>query len=464
MRVFILLVSLVWQIKTTNVFTSSEYPLIYLNIFHVKTKPYSVRRFILHGKWTDSLEIQETERRLRSLGVFRNVKVTRKNDTVFLLLHDAFTISTFIDYKFYDTRKEITLGLEEDNFLGTLSKINLYYFKKYDRDYFQGGFSIPAFPLKSVDLVTSFQRGENLRKDMIMLNPFISPVMNRYLNFLYIRQKKEDYLYREGRVFDTSFVDYFLCSLKLGKAVKKKYTFVPYGAMEYLKTKDTVFPRLGGGIYYVSLSTLKTRFMRRALYKDCLSSGIISRIEFYPFLHGSERLSVYVNLKKVAKNGYFDGTLIYSLSRDSGYGRLKNKLYIRLPWRFTFFGYTDLGIIHDVTAALSYENISAFSLGANNGMYAYSPHYFNGREMALLYGEIRFFGPSFKRLAGFGGALFYALGNADENVDYLYRSFGISLRAEAGMLGPSAIYSLNFGFRNLNEPPLISFGTTLDFQ
>ncbi len=464
MKIVLILVSLLWNIKTTSVFTEDEYPLTYLNMLHIKTSKMAVRRFIFTGDFSDSLKIQETERRLRSLGVFREVKVVKRNDTAFLLLQDAFTLSAFVDYKFYNTRKVITLGIEEDNFIGTLSKVNFYYFKRYDRDYFQGGFSIPAFPVKAVDLITSFQRGKDLKKDMIMLNPFVSPLMSEYLNFLYIRQKKEEYLYKNGSVFDTSLVDYRLYSLKAGKAVKKKYTFVPYGALEYLNTKDTVFKRIGGGVYYVHLRTLKTRFMRRSLYNDYLSSGIITRLEIYPLLNKNERLSVYFNLKKASKKVYFDGTLIYSLSRGSGYMRWKNKLYMRLPWRFTLFAYSDMGIIHDVTTALSYENILVFSLGADNGMYAYLPHYFNGREMALLYAELRCFGPSFKKLAGFGGALFYALGNAAENIRYLRRSFGFSLRFEAGVLGPSAIYSLNIGFEDLHTPPLVSFGTTLDFQ
>ena len=464
MKIVYILIALAWQIKTFNVFTKSEYPLTYLNLFHVKTRPSYAKRFLFRDSLNDSLKIQETERRLRSLGVFRDVKVKRKNDTVFLVLHDAFTLSAFIDYKFYDTRREITLGLEEDNFLGTLSRVNFYYFNKYERDFFQGGFSIPAFPLKSVDLVTAFQRGKNLRKDMVLLNPFISPIMSSYLNFLYIRQKKEEYLYRNGNVFDTSFVDYFLYSIKAGKAVKRKYTFVPYGAVEYLRTKDTVFHRIGCGLYYVNLSTLKTRYMRRSLYNDYLSSGMITRFEFYPLMRGSERLSIYLNLKKASKLLYFDGTLIYSLAPSSGYARWKNKLYLRLPWRFTFFGYTDAGIIHDVTTSLSYEDILVFSLGADNGMYAYLPHYFNGREIAFLYGEIRFFGPAFRNLVGLGTALFYSLGNAAEDIRYLNRSFGISIRIEAGMLGPSAVYALNLGFKNLREPPLISFGTTLDFR
>ena len=463
MRVVLFLISLVWQINTQNVFEKNEYPLTYLNIFHVKTNSFFAKRLILSGG-SDSLNIEETKRRLRSLGIFREVKTQRRKDTVFLNLHDAFTQSLFFDYKFYDTLKNIGVGFEDDNFLGTLSKVHVYYFKKYDRDYLQGGLSIPGLPLKSTDFTASFERGENLKKDMLMLNPFSTPLIKKYINALYIKEKKDEFLYQKGYIIDTNKIDFSLFSLKMGKPVKKKYTFLPYIATEYLKTRDTVFTRIGAGIYYVRLRSLKTRLMRSSLYNDYLTKGTVARFELYPLLRGVERLSLYLNLKEGMPPAYFDGSLIYSISRGSGYARLKNKIYLRLPWRFTVFGYTDFGIIHKVETVLSYENISVFSLGADNGLYAYPPHYFNGREMALIYGEIRLFGPSYKKLLGPQVALFYALGNAGEHIKYLSRSFGFSLRAEIGVLGPNAIYALNFGFKKPFESPLISFGTTLDFQ
>ncbi len=456
--------SLVWQVNTSNVFSKNEYPFTYLNFFHSKTRPLFARRFILNDSTRDSLSIIETERRLRGLGVFRNVQARRTKDTVCLYLHDAFSMSLFIDYKFYNDERDITLGVEEDNFLGTLTKVNAYYFFHHDRHYYQGGLSIPGFPLRTVDLVAYFQRGENIKKNMLMLNPFITPLIKTYLNALYIRQVKSEYLYRAGEVFDTTQIDYALYSVKVGRAVRKRFTFVPYLASEYLRTKDTFFSRIGAGVYYVKLGSIKARYMRRSLYNDYLTKGIIARLELYPLFKGSERLSVFVDAKAGRPDIYLESSGIYSLSRSSGYARWKNKLYVRLPYRFTFFGYSDMGIIHDVTTALSYENILVFSLGADNGMYAYLPHYFNGREMALVYGEVRFFGPAIKKLAGFGGALFYGLGNAGEHISYLNRSFGVSLRVEAGILGPSAIYALNIGFKDFRNPPIFSFGTTLDFQ
>ncbi len=458
------IISLFWQVNTKNVFSQDEYPLNYLNFLHPVTKPLFVRRFIFNDTTRDSLSVMETERRLRGLGVFRNVRTRRNGDTVRLFLHDAFSTSLFIDYRFYNSERDITLGIEEDNFLGTLSKVNAYYFLYHDRNYYQAGFTIPAFPFKTVDLKTYFQRGKDIRKDMLMLNPFITPLIKIYLNALYIRQVKNEYLYNHGVVFDTTKIDYFLYSFKFGRSIRKKYTFVPYLATEYLKTKDTLFKRIGAGVYYVNLGSIKTRYMRRSLYNDYLSKGVVTRVELYPFMRGNERLAFYFNFKTGNKKMYLESSFIYSLSRSSGYLRLKNKAYYRLPYRLTLFAYTDFGIIHDVTTALSYENILVFSLGADNGMYAYLPHYFNGREMALLYGELRFFAFRIKKLAGIGGAAFYALGNADEYISHLYRSLGVSLRVEAGALGPSAIYSLNIGFKDTSSKPVFSFGTTLDFR
>lgn len=458
------IISLFWQINTKNVFSQDEYPLNYLNFLHPVTKPLFVRRFIFNDTTRDSLSVMETERRLRGLGIFRSVRARKNGDTVMLYLHDAFSMSLFLDYRFYNDQRDITIGFEEDNFLGTLTRVSAYYFFYHDITYYQGGFSVPAFPFKTVDFKAFFQRGRHIKKDMLMLNPFVTPLIKNYLNALYIRQLKDEYLYKNGVIFDTSHIDYALYSAKYGRAVRKKYTFVPYGAFEYLKTKDTAFKRIGTGIYYVDLGTIKTRYMRRFLYNDYLPKGIIARIEVYPLLRYNERLAIYFNIKAGDRKKYLESTFIYSLSRSSGYVRVKSKAYYRLLHKLTLFAYTDFGAIHDVTQSLSYENILVFSLGANNGMYAYVPHYFNGREMALLYGELRYFAFRIKRLAGVGGAIFYALGNADEHISFLHRSFGLSFRFEMGALGPAAIYSFNIGLKDFHSSLLFSFGTTLDFQ
>ena len=109
------------------------------NALHVQTRASTIRRELLFhpGEPFDSARVAESERNLRALGVFRRVKIdsvrTDSGLVARVLTKDGW--STKADWRFRSTGGEVafTLGLVEDNLLGTASSAAVRYRKTPDR-------------------------------------------------------------------------------------------------------------------------------------------------------------------------------------------------------------------------------------------------------------------------------------------------------------------------------------------
>jgi hypothetical protein len=109
------------------------------NALHVQTRAATIRRELLFrpGEPFDSARIAESERNLRALGVFRRVRIdsvrTDSGLVARVLTKDGW--STKADWRFRSTGGEVafTLGLVEDNLLGTAASAAVRYRKTPDR-------------------------------------------------------------------------------------------------------------------------------------------------------------------------------------------------------------------------------------------------------------------------------------------------------------------------------------------
>jgi Surface antigen variable number repeat len=109
------------------------------NALHIQTRAATIRRELLFqpGQPFDSARVAESERNLRALGVFRRVKIdTVRTDSGLVarvLTKDGW--STKADWRFRSTggQVEYTIGLVEDNLLGTASSAAVRYRKTPDR-------------------------------------------------------------------------------------------------------------------------------------------------------------------------------------------------------------------------------------------------------------------------------------------------------------------------------------------
>jgi hypothetical protein len=109
------------------------------NSLHIRTQPAVIRRELLFrpGQPYDSASIAESERNLRAMGIFRRVQIDSVRTPTGLMLRvvtkDGW--STQADWRFRSTGGQVafTIGLVENNLLGTASAAAVRYSKDPDR-------------------------------------------------------------------------------------------------------------------------------------------------------------------------------------------------------------------------------------------------------------------------------------------------------------------------------------------
>jgi hypothetical protein len=129
------------QLQRSDIFDPSERSWLarMANRLHFRTRPAVIRRELLFqvGKPYDSALVAESERNLRSLGIFRRVQIDSVRTQTGLMLRvltkDGW--STQADWRFRSTGGEVafTIGLVETNLLGTASTAAVRYRKDPDR-------------------------------------------------------------------------------------------------------------------------------------------------------------------------------------------------------------------------------------------------------------------------------------------------------------------------------------------
>jgi hypothetical protein len=109
------------------------------NSLHVRTRPAIIRRELLFrpGEPYDSASVAESERNLRAMGIFRRVQIdsVRTADGLMLRVLTKDGWSTQADWRFRSTGGQVafTIGLVENNLLGTASAAAVRYRKDPDR-------------------------------------------------------------------------------------------------------------------------------------------------------------------------------------------------------------------------------------------------------------------------------------------------------------------------------------------
>jgi hypothetical protein len=119
------------------------------NALHVETRAATIRRELLFrpGEPYDSARVAESERNLRALAVFRRVRIdsVRTDSGLIMRVLTKDGWSTKADWRFRSAGGEVafTIGLVEDNLLGTASTAAVRYRKTPDRSTVTLGFRRP---------------------------------------------------------------------------------------------------------------------------------------------------------------------------------------------------------------------------------------------------------------------------------------------------------------------------------
>ena len=133
------------------------------NSLHVRTRPAVIRRELLFrpGQPYDSASVAESERNLRAMGIFRGVQIDtiRTPEGLMLRVVTKDGWSTQADWRFRSTGGQVafTLGLVENNLLGTASSAAVRYRKDPDRSSVTLGFRRPRLFAGTIGLGVAYE-------------------------------------------------------------------------------------------------------------------------------------------------------------------------------------------------------------------------------------------------------------------------------------------------------------------
>lgn len=174
------------------------------NALHIQTSAATIRRELLFrpGEPFDSARVAESERNLRALRVFRRVRIdsvrTDSGLVARVLTKDGW--STKADWRFRSTGGEVafTIGIVEDNLLGTASTAAARYRKTPDRTSVTLAFRRPRLFAGSVGLGAVYEdRSDGRLSALALEQPFYSLTSRRGF-----RVEAEDRDERVLRFFD----------------------------------------------------------------------------------------------------------------------------------------------------------------------------------------------------------------------------------------------------------------------
>ena len=209
------------------------------NALHFETRAPTVRRELLFrvGEPYDSARVAESERNLRGLGVFRKVTIdsvqTDSGVVMRVLTKDGW--STRADWRFRSAGGEVefTIGMVEDNLLGTASSASVRYRKTPDRSTVALGFRRPRLFAGRVGLGLAYEnRSDGRLNAMVLEQPFYS--LNSPFGFRFEAEDRDE---RVLRFFDGS--------ADAQDTLSRRYTLVRGSTAWALRKSSEGFLRVG---------------------------------------------------------------------------------------------------------------------------------------------------------------------------------------------------------------------------
>jgi hypothetical protein len=209
------------------------------NALHFETRLATIRRELLFrsGEPYDSARVAESERNLRALGIFRKVSIdsvrTDSGLVMRVLTKDGW--STKADWRFRSAGGDVefTIGLVEDNLLGTASSAAVRYRKTTDRTSVTLGFRRPRLFAGRVGLALAYEDRSDGRLEAAALEqPFYS--LTSRTGF---RVEAEDHNERVLRFFEGE--------PEASDTLQRRYTLVRATAARAVRASSEGYLRLG---------------------------------------------------------------------------------------------------------------------------------------------------------------------------------------------------------------------------
>jgi hypothetical protein len=209
------------------------------NALHIQTRARVIERELLFrpGEAYDSALVAESERNLRALGLFRRVQIdsVHTDSGVTLRVETKDGWSTRADWRFRSVGRDIefTIGLIEDNLLGTATLAGVRYRKTTDRTSVELGFRQPRLFAGRVGLGAAYEnRSDGEVGSVVVEQPFFS-LTSRFA----FRVEGDD---RDERV-----LRFFNGEDEAGDSLSRRYGIVRTGVAWALRASTEGFLRLG---------------------------------------------------------------------------------------------------------------------------------------------------------------------------------------------------------------------------
>ena len=209
------------------------------NALHIQTRPHVIRRELLFrpGEPYDSARVAESERNLRSLGVFRRVRIdsvrTDSGLVMRVLTKDGW--STKADWRFRSAGGDVefTIGMVEANLLGTASSAAVRYRKTPDRSTVALGFRQPRLFAGAVGIAAAYEnRSDGELAAAAVDHPFHSLATRTGFRL-------------EAETQDARVLRFFEGEDEASDTLTRRYTLVRVSAARALRASSEGYLRLG---------------------------------------------------------------------------------------------------------------------------------------------------------------------------------------------------------------------------
>ncbi len=209
------------------------------NKLHFQTRAAVIRRELLFhpGEPYDSALVAESERNLRSLGIFRRVQIdsVRISDSLVLRVVARDGWSTQADWRFRSTGGEVafTIGLVENNLLGTAAAAAVRYRKDPDRSTVALAFRRPRLFAGTVGLGLAYEnRSDGSSVGLALDQPFFSLDATRAFRLEAENRDERVLLFREGLDLASD-------------TLRRRFTLVRGSAAKALRASSAGYLRVG---------------------------------------------------------------------------------------------------------------------------------------------------------------------------------------------------------------------------
>ncbi|MEO0231009.1 MAG: hypothetical protein ABIM29_00525 [candidate division WOR-3 bacterium] len=439
-------------INIEPIYENARFPYNLANLLHFKTKENKIKKLIFFNEdKKDPFLIKESERRLRSLGIFKyaEIKSSRDSDTIYINLKDLFTLSLFTSFEGGGGKTKMTFGIEEHNLFGNVIDAGIFYVKGYERDYLSFLYIEPSFLNSIFDLYFSSNFTKNYKFiDFYLKRPYYTFLKNfPYLNYQKIDKIK--YIYENGEKKDSTKFLYEKIETGFLKNFKEKEWNSLGIEFEGIRDNYKKFFSFNAVYLFGKENYLKEKYLRKF--------GDIEDI----FTGWRVRFDIKTDFKKKGFETNFNtGIKIFKIiisfsgSYESYYYKNFNLSFI------TFYPLIErITIANYILYSKPFENIY---IGGTNGLRGYKANFFETREYILNQFEIRIFGPEILKIFAPGIVIFYDFSKFKERKKIFY-DFGIGFRGEFTRNYNLPILRFDIAFKDSRARAVYSFGEGQSF-